>query len=286
MKYLQKLIVLVLIPVYIGANPDERDVEQEKRGNFLLPTSQQPSPFDSIGQDIVDKGDILGYISISPFGGNRIHSVSVTSYLLYGVTDTMAVILGLPYAFASENSMSTSGLGDMSVKAEYAFYEYNEPTFTKQATVVASITVPTGKDLSVNTGSLAFLFGGCLSYYSPDWFWVLGLGGTIATKHDHVRPGSNVIYQAAFGKNLGTRPGWIFTGIVEFNGLYTTRSSIHGETDRNSGSNVLSFYPSLWISSERLIIQGGPTFIPVQHVFGNQRKYEIGGLISLGCKFN
>ena len=46
------------------------------------------------------------------------------------------------------------------------------------------------------------------------------------------------------------------------------------------------FTPSLWVSSERFILQAGVTFIPAQHLFGCQTGFEIGGQISVSWKFN
>ena len=56
--------------------------------------------------------------------------------------------------------------------------------------------------------------------------------------------------------------------------------------DPDSGSNLFFITPSLWISSKKLIIQAGVSFVPVQHFFGCQDKIEIGGLFSIGWKFN
>jgi len=37
---------------------NEKEIQHIKEGNFALPTSQQPSPLFSFGQNILDKGDI------------------------------------------------------------------------------------------------------------------------------------------------------------------------------------------------------------------------------------
>lgn len=326
MKRIQKILILMSLPALLyAAEPEEsdRDAKQLKVGNFLLPTSQQPSPLLSLGQNIVDKGDTMLFVGLNPLFGPKIYTISLVPYFLYGITDKCSIIAGLPFLFLKNEEAKAAGLADIYAQIEYAYYEYTQPTYTYQATCIAAILLPTGAAQKITrtpspslsaetpvtgtvsaapvgsgatvaasapalgTGSVGFLFGGTVSYYSIDWLWFVSAGGTIATKGRTVRAGSNFLYQGGFGKNITTHNGWIFTWIIELNGAYTTREQICSVTQRNSGGNVLYLTPSLWASSERFIAQAGVTLLPAQHLFGCcQTKYEIGGMISLGWKFN
>lgn len=324
MMRIPKILILLSLPAFLyAAEPEESDREdkQLKVGNFLLPTSQQPSPLLSLGQNIVGKGDTMLFVGVNPLCGPKIYTISLVPYFLYGITDKCSVVVGLPFSFLKNNKSKSAGLADIYAQIEYAYYEYTQPTYTYQATCLAALLLPTGSTRSsttksaapaapaaaatftaapigvgaaiaasipaLGTGATGFLFGGTVSYYSIDWLWFVSAGGTIATKGRTLRAGSNFLYQGGFGKNITTHNGWIFTWIIELNGAYTTRQQVCCVTQRNSGGNVLYLTPSLWASSERFIAQAGVTLLPAQHLFGGcQTKYEIGGMISLEWKFN
>lgn len=264
-------------------------VEQVTWGNFSLPTSQQPRPLFSLGQNIVDKGDILVFSFLDALYAPSTHTVSLNYGVLYGITNRCSVIIGLPISFLKIDNAKKAGVSDIFAIAEYAFYQNIQREYTYQATILGALTVPTGSTSEtpmLGGGAPSYLIGLTLSSYAPDWLYFVSIGGTICTKGRGVRLGSNCLYEGGFGKNIGTRPGWIFTFFVEFNGIYTSKSVIDNTVDHNSGAHLFLVTPSLWISSKRLIIQAGVSFVPVQHFFGCQDKIEVGGLFSLGWKFN
>ncbi len=283
-------LMLLLMGVFsnLHAKQEKEAVEQVKEGNFLLPLSQQPSPLFSLGQNVVEKGDCMAFVAALPFFGPKKHSVFVVPYLLYGINDSCSIALGAPFASIKDDCFK--GLGDIFAQIEYAFYEARKPRSTYQATILTALYLPTGSTKSgtpaLGAGAPSFLFGGTFSYYSPDWLWFLSAGGNLETKGRRLRAGSNFLYQGGFGKNITTHKGWIFTWMIELDGIYTTRDQFCSMTVRNSGGNVLFLTPSFWASSERFIAQAGITLLPVQHLFGCQTRNEIGALISFGWKFN
>lgn len=285
--------VMALTLLMVGtleAKQEKEAVEQVKEGNFLLPLSQQPSPLFSLGQNVVEKGDCMAFLAVFPFFGPKKHTIGAVPYLLYGINDSCSIGLGIPFAFVKDDCFKASGLGDIFAQIEYAFYETRTPRSTYQATVLTALYLPTGSTKSgtpaLGAGSTSFLFGGTFSYYSSDWLWFLSAGGNLETKGRRIRAGSSFLYQGGFGKNITTHKGWIFTWMIELDGIYTTRDQFCSVTVRNSGGNVLFLSPSFWASSERFIAQAGISLLPVQHLFGCQTRNEIGALISLGWKFN
>lgn len=283
-------LLMMSVGTTLEAKEEKEPVEQVKEGNFLLPLSQQPSPLFSLGQNVVDKGDFMAFLALLPLFGPKKHSIGAVPYLLYGISDSCSIGLGIPFSFIKDDGNRSSGLGDIFAQIEYAFYEKQAVRSTYQATVLTALYVPTGSTKTgrpvLGSGATSFLFGGTLSYYAPDWLWFLSAGGNLETKGRKLRAGSSFLYQGGFGKNITTHKGWIFTWIIELDGIYTTRDQFCSATVRNSGGNLLYLTPSFWASSERFIFQAGISLLPVQHLFGCQTRNEIGALISLGWKFN
>lgn len=264
-------------------------VEQVKRGNFLLPSSQQPSVLFSLGQNIVDKGDILGFSFLNALYAPPSYGISLNYAALYGITDRCSILVGVPILFLKTDKGKRKGFSDFFAIAEYAFYQKIQPEYTHQATILGGITTPNGstvKQPTLGGGGPSYLVGLTVSSYSPEWLYFVSMGGTMCTKGRGVRLGSNFLYEGGFGKNIGTRPGWIFAFLVEFNGIYTKTRIVDNAVDQNSGSNLFFITPSFWISSKNVIIQAGVSFVPMQHFFGCQDKVEVGGLFSIAWKFN
>jgi hypothetical protein len=265
------MMTCLLVVPYMFSCEKKVVVEQVQRGNFSLPASQQPSPLFSLGENIVDKGDILGYSYVNALYAPPSYGVSLNYAALYGITNRCSILVGVPILFLKADNGKRSGVSDLFAIAEYAFYQKIQPEYTNQATILAGITTPNGSTVSS---------------YSPEWFYFVSMGGTVCTKGRGVRLGSNLLYESGFGVNIGTRPGWIFAFITEFNGVYTTRKEVATVVEQNSGGNLFFVTPSLWISSKKVIIQAGVSFVPVQHFFGCQNKVEVGALLSVGWKFN
>jgi hypothetical protein len=290
MHILLTIVICLSIPLMVSPRsaPEEED-EEVKVGNFLLPVSQQPGPLFSIGQNIIDKGDKLGLVGgLNLFGPDQYSAVPISAFV-YGMSDTSSVLLAVPYSFQKQGIDRSRGVGDIVAQFEYAFYQYAKPTFTYQATCLTRASAPTGstkKNPPLGAGGPRFLFGATFSYTSIDWLWFVSSAGNIATKGHNRKIGSVFLYEGGFGKNIGTRPGWIFTWLIEFNGRYQSRTYQCSVTQCDSGSNVFYLTPSIWISSKRLIVQAGISLLPIQHLFGCQTRNEIGAIFTIGWKFN
>ena len=125
------------------------------------------------------------------------------------------------------------------------------------------------------------------SHLATEWYYYASPAVLLTTKHDNnTKFGNQVIYQAGFGKNIAYSPdNWIFMWMIELSGLYAQKRRIDGIIDQNSGGNVVFLGPSLWFSTERLIVQGGIAPVIYEHLFGDQPKDFVYITFNFGWKF-
>jgi hypothetical protein len=101
----------------------------------------------------------------------------------------------------------------------------------------------------------------------------MSTGVSLPTSSEQTRFGNQFLYQWGVGRNILSRPSeFIFTGMIELTGLYGGKNKIKGKVDSNSGGNSLFLTPSLWISTQKFIVQLGVGFPIVQRLFGDQHK--------------
>lgn len=158
---MKKLFFILLYPLALCAR--EEDGAHVLQGNLALPTSQEPAPLFCFGQSVIDKHDIQAFVYINSLLGKKTDFTQIIPNILYGVTDELTITAGAPIAakFRYHNYQS-SGIGDLFIQAEYAFYNKDRQDYANQATVVASMTFPTG----------SFKKQPPTGFGSPTFFWV------------------------------------------------------------------------------------------------------------------
>jgi len=274
------LIIAIIMPTFsiVGkAVREDGKIEQIKVGNFALPLSQQAGPLFSFGQNIIDKGDSLLLASFNQLRGSGINFKEVTPAFLYGITDNFSLFLQLPIAanFKFENS-SSHGLEDFLVQFEYAFYTKETTTIAADITCVANIGIPTGsafKEPFTGFGAPSFFLGLTAGYATPKWYFFTEYGVDVTTSHKKTKFGNQFLYEFGLTRNIWYKPDkWLFNVMVEFDGTYRQRNKILGSVDCNSGGNIILFGPSLWFSTQRLILEIGIDGVVFQHLFGDQPK--------------
>lgn len=308
------LFILVYIPsiypkaVAIGGE-GEAGIEPLEIGNFILPTTQEPGPLFGFGQNIIDAKDLQVYIAPNKFGGHDFHYSEILFYILYGITDYLSVFLALPVAlnrtiianqsttkarFFNDPALSksgpffpiiplanisskSSGLEDMSLQLEYAYYNKKTLISEFQTTAVATIFFPTGSAFKLpptGFGSTAFFFGTTVNYQSLFWFVYAAIGGIVTTKKDDVRFGNSFLYQCGIEGVIGTldEKKWLFAWVFELFGIRLSNTVVSGKSDVNTGGNTIFAAPSLWVSSKHTIFQIGVGVPVFQKLNGIQNK--------------
>lgn len=274
-----------------GAPLDQEKSEGKplKVGNLSLSSSQQPGPLVGFGEFTLDKGETQFFFMADQFKIEKGYFIDANPMIVYGMTDELSILFSLPFAgrFKEQNSHS-NGLEDAFVQLEYAFYQAEKSLSTDQATIVANVTIPTGsgnKNPPTGVGSPSIFIGGTFNRTTVDWFYFGSLGAMLTTEYDLGKFGNRYLYQGGIGRNLPSPRGWIFALMLEVDGQYNSKDRANGEKNPDSGGNVVFITPSLWISSEKIIIQIGVGGVLTQHLNGNQSKFTHQMLCNVGWTF-
>ncbi len=248
---------------------------QIMEGNLALPTSQRPGPLFSFGQKNADRSDLLFF----PFGfslrGKNLARTEADLRFLYGIEDFLTLLVGLPIEKDKINNKSSAGAGDIFAQFEYSLYRHYLEYATKRITLVLNMALPTGsshKNPPLGFGGPSFFIGNTISHLSLEWYAFISAGAKITTKHHDTKFGDQFLYQCGLGHIVFNLPGWIFTLILEFDGIYLKQDKIKNIINPNSGSNTLFLGPQLWISSQHFIFQGGVQYVVMEHLCGNQNR--------------
>ncbi|HEX2977653.1 MAG TPA: hypothetical protein VHO47_00820 [Candidatus Babeliales bacterium] len=286
-----KKIVFVWVIIYsISSYGKIEEVHQLPHGNYALPTSQQPGPLFSFGQNIVDKKDVQAYLFVDYFRGKNICIDQYTPSIFYGISDNSTILLALPAFSKLKNGLQqATGAGDFFAQIEYAYYKRDSLYDGSQSTIVASLTFPTGsikKQPPTGLGATSFFLGATASYMDFDWYYFASLGATLPTSPS---PFKNIyFYQLGVSRNIYYKTNqWILNALLEIDGIYTDHQlGVNGATAKNSGGHTLFIGPSIWFSTQRLIIQAGFSFPLAQVLFGDQNKIDFQFSVNIGWKFN
>ncbi len=242
--------------------------------NLSLPVSQQPGPLVGFGGNVVDKGTAQAYLYGDAFIGKDRYNTDLIPGILYGIRNDLSLFFNIPFAPANATKSShSSGIEDIYLQPEYAYYTKNTPLSSLQATILANVTFPTGsitKTPSTGSGAPTFFLGTTLNYTGISWFAFTAYGATFPLKGPDIQYGKEFQYQYGLGRGLPSPSGWIFAWMIEGDGTYCWKNTVHHTKNPNSGGNTFYITPSLWISSSRILLQIGAGYPVLQHLFGNQ----------------
>ena len=194
--------------------------------------------------------------------------------ILYGITDRFSIFLNVPVAPRyQQREKHASGIEDVILQLEYAFYTKSTSTFYDHATLVGNVTFPSGsisKDPATGYGSPTSFLGTTFDRTYKDWYLFTAYGALLTTAHHGTKFGNEFFYQYGLGCNIcDIDSKWLFAWMTEIDGFYVGKSRIHGLLNPDSGGNVVYITPSLWVSSKKIIIQLGAGWVISQHLFGN-----------------
>lgn len=168
------ILVLIILSQYCWGTEVAKP-EPPQIGLFSLPSSQQPGPFRSFGQNIIDKNQIQIFGEVNYLHYSSInYSWDAIPTFTYGLNDTSSIFLSVPYSLRNvSKSNHSSGIGDGILQGEYAFYSDSNATFYTTATMVGNVTLPTGsyhKNPQTGLGSPSFFGGVTYNQMWVDWY--------------------------------------------------------------------------------------------------------------------
>lgn len=286
--------IIVLIRVFVGECLHARESDEDKQvkiGNLAVAGTNQPGPLLSFGQYIITECEALGMAYPSWFSGKNKSFTDLLPYVVYGLREDMSITLAFPTALSfKQNGCHSSGSQDMYVQLEYAFYAKHHNAETNQLTLVTTVFLPSGnecKNPATGFGSPSIFLGVTASHLATEWYCFTSYGALFTTKYNHIKFGNQFFYQAGVGKNIAYRADkWLLMWMVEMYGWYAQKTKVNGVTDNNSGFNMVILGPSLWFSTNRLIIQFGVAPVVYQHLFGEQLKNSFSVLGGIGYRFD
>lgn len=269
---------------------NEQEAKPPRKGNFVLPPSQQPGPLVSLGMNIIEKYQTQAYFGVNSFMEKRNHFVDISPSFLWGINDKASLLTLLPVAVSyKEGKHRSSGVEDATFQGEYALYSDSTTQFEEQASVVANMTFPTGstrKNPPTGYGSSSFMGAATYNRMYEKWFGFTAHGLILTTTHHGTKFGNAYLYQLGLGRNIASCPSrWMWAALVEVDGQYAQQDKRHGQKDHDSGGNVIYMTPSLWFSTQKMIVQVGFGVPIAQHLFGDQSKVNYLTTASLGWTF-
>ncbi len=282
---------LLCLPAFLLGH--EEETERPPLGNFSVPSVTQMGPLVSFGQLVIGENAFL-----PEFSGTYAHSHDgyenvIAPHAVYGIRDDLSILAAFPFTLRSHSGSShSSGIDDIFLQLEYAYFAKSARDHAVQGTLVGNIQFPTGsssKDPPTGAGSYSYFMGTTFAFLSINWYAFASPGVNLTTTHHRTKFGNSYLYQAGLAryiKQLSPR-GWIFDLMIEFDGIYQSKDKIHGINDPDSGGNTILATPSIWMSSKRWIIQWGISFPILQNLNGHQDKlrYAIDYNIGIGVQF-
>lgn len=294
MNKAKKILVIILITLLFGvglshaATDDEAAASQSMDdgssppniGNFALPGPQQPGPLLSFGQTLIGRNHVQ--VDVSSFSPYHLAGPfdNINGSLTYGMTDTTSLYFNYPITSDPRSRfIRSTAIQDITLQLEHAFYTAGNRHYQEQATLVGAMTLPLEEATTVRFpkgfGSPAYFFGTTYNRTYVDWLVFFSPGVWLTTPSNHIRLGSQGLYQAGVGHSLlSVSEKSILFGLLELDGQYTKKDTVFGHALPNTGGNVVALTPSLSLAGQRFIAQVGVGFPMVQVLNGHQKKAD------------
>ena len=239
--------------------------------------SQQPVPL--IGFENPSSENQVGTQFVgSEFKGRNEYFIDVQAAIIYGFTDNLSIYINYPNAVRfRQGDKHSSGPEDTVLQFEYAPYTEEYYTYYNQISIVANVTIPTVrlKKRRTGTGSNSFFVGGIFTHVGIDWYYFTSHGGIFNATSHRTKAGDQFLYQFGLGRRIFSNKDWLFDWLIELDGQYAGKDRVDGNTDPNSGGNIIYVTPSLFLaSSQSLVVQLGMGFPISQNLNGDQNRKE------------
>ena len=250
-------------------------------GNFALPSPQQPGPLISFGQTLIGRNHLqLETDSFGTFPGKGIFQ-NLNTAMTFGISDATSIYFNYPLqSNYSTRLLRLTALQDATLQLEHAIYTAGTSTYQDQASIVGFVNLPLDENhpnrkFPTTYGAPAYFLGATYNRTTVDWLGFISPGIFLTTAKDRTQLGSQGLYQAGIGRNIWSETNrFILMGLLEFDGLYTTKDRILGHSLPNTGGNIIGLTPSLWFSTQHLIMQLGVGFPIIQNLNGKQTKTD------------
>lgn len=289
--FLALIVFLDSCSTFYASVPEEpQKIEPIKIGNLALAASQLPGPLFAFGELLIEKGDVIGFAEYDGLRGRCKSSDEILAFGAYGIRDNCSLAIYLPYALRiKENCVRNSGMEDILVALEYAFFD--KPTLTSYnwASVVGGVFFPSGSinlEPPTGFGSHGFFIGVTLVHLGIDWYYFTSQGAIVTNKKNGIKVADEYLYQFGLGHNIKSPKGWIFMGMLELFGFYIGNDIVDNKLLCDHESNYIFLAPSFFASNERFSMHAGVGYCIYQHVPPGVNKDHYFFAVEFGWKFD
>lgn len=255
-----------------------------------LPKVGGPGPLFAFGHNIVPKG--VGVIGGSVFQTQASRETLTFSrqIALYGLTNRCSILVSIPEVQRTFRDLRSSGLSDLGLQLEYAYYEHRTHDHLTRATILGQLFLPTSnfhKELLLGRGTVTPFIGTTFSNLSPRWFTYGATGYLIPTHRKHIHYGGTLLYQLGIGTTIISDQRIWLGFLAELSGFYLQQDTINDVVNKNSGGNTIWAGPVVRMVWKGLLAQVGFQQVASQNLRGTQekRQFRMGFSVAYGIKF-
>lgn len=207
--------------------------------------------------------------------------------LSYGVTPDFTIGLVVPqFIEKEEGNASSSGIGDLSLRAKYRFIRIDEPGSTTGVALNLASKLPSGDETKappLGTGSADFLAGLAMSRESLRHYSFGDITYLMKTEANSVRLGNVLFLDIAYGirpwRAEYLRPDLVL--VVEFNYEREERTRKNKVKDVNTGGETLFVSPGFLLSYRFVMLKGGVQLPVYWDLNGTQEEVDYRALVSV-----
>ncbi|HHH13155.1 MAG TPA: hypothetical protein ENJ98_02865 [Thiolapillus brandeum] len=232
---------------------------------FLLstPAAWGHDPIFGIGPHVLYKGGVEIAVEGEADKAGSEKEQALTLELTYGLTGDWAAGAELPYAYRQEGSESNSGNGDVALFTKYRFWRRDSLGLQESAAVLLKVVTDTADGSGtprLDKGATDTILGLTYGYEGRRWYRWAGIRYRFNGKNDAgLERGDRVLLDFVGGyrpRLTGYRePDTVW--LLELNGEYGKRASLHGSDLPDTGGTEWFLSPGLFWTRRNFAVKAG-----------------------------
>ncbi|MFQ5708636.1 MAG: transporter [bacterium] len=202
--------------------------------------------------------------------------------LAYGITPDIVLTTALPYVFADNERKA--GFGDLVVRGKYRFLRLDVLNASTAFALHWGLKFPTGsRSEHRGSGTTDYFLGLSFGHEGRKNYAFADVRYQVNGSVENVKQGNAINIDAAYG----IRPWQLeylqpdLVLLVEMLGEATSKNSIRGIDDANSGGYTLSIAPGFLFSYRNMMFKGGVKFAVLDKLNGVQERLDTEFLFSV-----
>ncbi len=183
--------------------------------------------------------------------------------LRYGLTGDWVIGAELPYKRISDETESSSGVGDLTLTSKYRFWRRDTLALQESAAVLLGVDLSNGdetKDPALGNGATDWIAGLTYGYEGRKWYRWAAIRHRFNGENDQgLRAGDKTLLDLVVGIRLEptpyTAPDTVW--MLELNGEHSQRAELNGAGLANSGGTEWFVSPGLMWTKRNFAVKTG-----------------------------